>query len=167
MIFFERWIPAIVFRGISDDLWKLVEPLIPVAERPSGREYLRQPGGGRKSMLPRQVFSAIVYVMRSGSTWKALPKRFGSASTVHRHYQLWESKGFFQALWNAGLAEHAELEGISWNWKIAGKQAAPESRSVGKICNGADGSGKDGCGGATYRQEELAAFSLTARKGER
>ncbi len=30
-------------------------------------------------MPPRQIFAAIVYVLRIGCQWKALPKEFGSA----------------------------------------------------------------------------------------
>jgi len=30
-----------------------------------------------------QVFCAIVYVLRTGCQWKALPREFGSASAVH------------------------------------------------------------------------------------
>jgi transposase len=131
-MFLGNKMPKIRFRGVSDDLWEKVETLIPVAERPSGREYQRKSGGGRKPMLTRQVFTAIIYVLRSGCAWKALPKRLGSASTVHRHYQQWESKGFFQALWRAGLAEHADLEGISWDWQIAGRVVEVEARS---LCN--------------------------------
>ena len=37
-------------------------------------------------MPARQVFSAIVYVLRTGMQWKALPREFGSASAV-RDYQ--------------------------------------------------------------------------------
>jgi transposase len=35
---------------------------------------------GRKPMPARQVFSAIVYVLRTGCQWKALPREFGNAS---------------------------------------------------------------------------------------
>jgi transposase len=38
-------------------------------------------------MPPRQVFSAIVYVLRTGCQWKALPKELGSASAIHLHFQ--------------------------------------------------------------------------------
>lgn len=118
----------IKFREVSDELWGKVEPLIPVAERAAGREYRRRSGGGRKPMMPRQVFSAIVYVLRAGCQWKALPRRLGSASTVHRHFRQWERMGFFLALWRAGLAEHDELEGIRWDWRSrdgAGEKASP------------------------------------------
>ena len=68
-------------------------------------------------MPPRQVFSAIVYVLRTGCQWKALPKEFGSASAIHLHFQQWHRAGFFVALWRAGLAEYDEMEGIAWDWQ--------------------------------------------------
>ncbi len=112
----------------------MVEPLVPVVARPSGRVYRRRSGGGRKPMMPRQIFSAIVYVLRSGCPWKALPPKYGSASTVHRHFLQWEREGFFQALWRAGLAEHDEMEGIRWEWKSdtgAAETAARATESAG------------------------------------
>ena len=36
-------------------------------------------------MPPRQIFSAIVYVLRTGCQWKALPGEFGSASAANVH----------------------------------------------------------------------------------
>ena len=68
---------------VSDQLWAKVEPLIPHKQRDEGREYQRKPGAGRKPMPARQVFAAIVYVLRTGIQWKALPGEFGSASAVH------------------------------------------------------------------------------------
>jgi transposase len=68
-------------------------------------------------MPPRQVFSAIVYVLRTGCQWKALPKEFGSASAIHLHFQQWHRAGFFVGLWRAGLAEYDEMEGIAWDWQ--------------------------------------------------
>jgi len=29
----------------------------------------------------------------------------------------WEQKGFFLRLWQAGLQEYDELEGIQWEWQ--------------------------------------------------
>jgi transposase len=69
-------------------------------------------------MPARRVFEAIVYVLRTGCQWKALPKaRFGSASSVHRYFRQWLEAGFFETLWKAGLAECDEMEGISWKWR--------------------------------------------------
>lgn len=68
-------------------------------------------------MSARKIFSAIVYVLRTGCQWKALPREFGSASAVHLHFQNWHRAGFFVALWRAGLAEYGEMEGIGWQWQ--------------------------------------------------
>ena len=64
------------------------------------------------------VFEAIVYVLRTGCQWKALPKeRFGSASSIHQYFLDWEKAGFFESLWRAGLAEYDDLEGVAWRWQ--------------------------------------------------
>ena len=68
-------------------------------------------------MPARQVFSAIVYVLRTGCLWKALPKELGSASAIHLHFQQWHRAGFFVMLWRSGLAEYDEMEGIAWDWQ--------------------------------------------------
>lgn len=107
----ESWV-------VSDEFWARVEPLVPQYQRTLRSEYVRRPGAGRPSMPPRQVFEAVVYVLRTGCQWKALPKeRFGSASTVHKRFLEWEQSGFFELIWQAGLAEYDELEGIAWRWQ--------------------------------------------------
>ena len=103
---------------VSDKFWELVEPLIPTHERPKGKTYTRKPGGGRKPMDRRKVFEAIVFVLRTGIQWKALPKElFGSASSVHSYFRKWDKAGVFERIWEAGLAEYDELEGIAWEWQ--------------------------------------------------
>ncbi len=102
---------------VSDALWAKVEPLIPRKQRVADRTYQRKPGAGRKPMPARQVFAAIVYVLRTGMQWKALPRVFGSASAVHQYFQDWQQAGFFLKLWQAGLAEYDGLQGIAWEWQ--------------------------------------------------
>jgi transposase len=102
---------------VSEQFWAKVEPLVPQKQREAGREYRRKPGAGRKPMPARQVFSAIVYVLRTGIQWKALPVDFGSAGAVHQHFQNWQKAGFFLQLWQAGLAEYDGMEGIAWEWQ--------------------------------------------------
>jgi transposase len=64
------------------------------------------------------VFEGIVYVLRTGCQWKALPaERFGSASAIHARFLEWERAGFFEALWKAGLAEYDDLTGVAWRWQ--------------------------------------------------
>jgi transposase len=102
---------------VSDALWSKIGPLVPARKRPRGRKYQRKPGAGRKPMPARQIVSAIVYVLRTGCQWKALPKEYGSASAVHAHFQRWQREGFFLKIWRAGLAEYDEMEGIAWRWQ--------------------------------------------------
>ena len=103
---------------VSDAFWEKVESLVPTKERYPEKVYKRKPGGGKKPMQPRQIFEAIMYVLRTGCQWKALPKeRFGSGSAIHTHFMNWMHAGFFVALWRAGLAEYDEMEGIAWSWQ--------------------------------------------------
>ena len=107
----ESWV-------VTDDFWARVEPLIPLRERSASKEYLRKAGAGRPPKPARQVFEAVVYVLRTGCQWKALPKEgFGSASAIHKRFLEWEAAGVFESIWQAGLAEYDQMEGISWRWQ--------------------------------------------------
>jgi putative transposase len=94
---------------VSDEFWERVEPLVP--EAPSHAK------GGRPRMPDRKAFEAMVYVLRTGIQWNALPREMGASSTVHERFQEWERLGFFEEVWRAGLAEYEELEGIEWEWQ--------------------------------------------------
>ncbi|MBI3375390.1 MAG: transposase [Betaproteobacteria bacterium] len=96
---------------ISDEFWSRVEPLLPPAPgRDETRRYAGGAGRGRKRKDPRTVFTAIVYVLRTGCQWKALPaERFGSASAIHKRFLEWEKAGVFVRLGQAGLAEYDDL----------------------------------------------------------
>ena len=107
----ESWV-------VTEDFWARVEPLVPSRAAVLGKTCERKPGAGRPPKPARQVFEAVVYVLRTGCQWKALPKeRFGSASAVHKRFLEWQKAGFFEALWHAGLAEYDQMEGISWRWQ--------------------------------------------------
>jgi transposase len=103
---------------VTDEFWQRVETLIPLRQRVDDQNYTRKAGAGRKPKDPRLVFEAIVYVLRTGCQWQALPaERFGSASAIHARFLEWEKAGVFENLWRLGLAEYDELEGIAWRWQ--------------------------------------------------
>lgn len=108
---------------VSAALWSFVEPLIPPPSRVEGRVYKRKKGGGRKPKYSNRIyFSALVYVLRTGIIWNALPsEKFEglSSSALHNKFQEWSHAGFFSRLWEHGLAEYDELEGIAWTWQSA------------------------------------------------
>jgi putative transposase len=113
---------------VSDAWWERVIPLIPPP--PSHAR------GGRPRMPDRQAFTAIVYVLRTGIQWNALPRELGASSTVHDRFQDWEQKGFFLRLWQVGLQEYDELEGIQWEWQAV--DGAMTKAPLGKAATGAN-----------------------------
>ena len=102
---------------ITDEFWSKVEPLITKPRRDPNKTYQRRRGAGRKPMDYRNAFEGIVFVLRTGIQWKALPKEYGSSSSVHRYFQKWAKEGLFLKLWKKGLAEYDEMEGIAWRWQ--------------------------------------------------
>lgn len=94
---------------LSDALWERIRPLIPV--RPA------HPKGGRPAQSDRQMLAAILYVLRTGIQWNALPRELGASTTVYDRFRLWEEQGVFEQVWQAGLQEYDELEGIAWEWQ--------------------------------------------------
>ena len=55
------------FRDIPDPLWEQIAPLIPVRQKKTLR--------GRPPAPNREVLAGIVYRLRTGCQWKALPVR--------------------------------------------------------------------------------------------
>jgi len=100
------------FPGLSRHFWDRVHPLLP--HRPGPR------GAGRPPVDPQRVFAGVIHVLRTGCPWKGVNRMHGSGSTLHRYYRLWERSGVFHRLWESGLAEAAEMEGIAWRWQPAG-----------------------------------------------
>jgi transposase len=108
---------------VSDEFWAQAEPLIPKFKRIDGKTYQRKPGGGRKPKYSNRIyFAGIVYVLRNGIIWNALPsEKFEglSASAAHQKFQEWAEAGFFHTLWEKGLSVYDELRGINWEWGAA------------------------------------------------
>ena len=103
---------------VTDELWAVAAPLVPERKRRSRKKkYARKAGGGRKALDPRLVFEGIVFVLRTGIQWKALPKSYGASSSVHKYFQEWREAGFFKALWERGVALYDEQKGIGWRWQ--------------------------------------------------
>jgi len=104
---------------LPDELWDVMQPLLPVRQRRSKR--------GRRPLDWRIVADGIFYVLRTGVQWKAVPREFGSGSSLHRYFQSWVEAGVFWRLWQQGLLEYDETEGIHWDWQSidAGKVKSP------------------------------------------
>jgi transposase len=97
------------FHQISDSLWERIKPLLPV--------YKRSCKGGRPRLPLRNVVTGILYVLRTGCQWKAMPVQFGSGSAIHAYFQEWVQCGVFEKLWRSALEEYDERKGIDWQWQ--------------------------------------------------
>ena len=96
------------YRTVPDELWRVVEPLLP-PERP-------KPKGGRPRVPDRVVLAGILYRLRTGCQWKALPGEFSSGSTCHLRMQAWARAGVFTEAFEAMLKRYDRRRGIQWKW---------------------------------------------------
>jgi transposase len=97
------------FSDVPDLLWERIEPLLPV-EPP-------KPHGGRPRNDNRRAMAGILYRLRTGCQWKALPKAyFGSGSTCHERFQEWTKAGIFGRVFELCLHYYDALRGVDWQW---------------------------------------------------
>jgi transposase len=97
------------FHQISDALWRRIDPVLPI--------YKKSYKGGRPRLELRKVVTGILYVLRTGCQWKAMPKEFGSGSAIHSYFQEWVARGVFRRLWRLALEEYDDLASIDWQWQ--------------------------------------------------
>lgn len=67
-------------------------------------------------MSDRAVLAGILYRLRTGCQWKALPSEFGSGSTCHLRMQQWARAGVFTEAFAAMLRRYDRRRGIQWTW---------------------------------------------------
>jgi putative transposase len=96
---------------VSDELWAVLVPLLPV------HVNTHRWGGGRPRVPDRQCANGIFYVLRTGCQWKALDQTgICSGSTAHLRFQEWVEADVFWKLWRLGLERYDELKGLDWSW---------------------------------------------------
>jgi transposase len=76
--------------GLTDSEWKQVEHLFD----PPGRT-------GRPEKYPRrQMLDACIYVLRSGCSWRMLPKDFPPWTAVYKTFRRWLAQGRFETMYD-------------------------------------------------------------------
>ena len=111
---------------ISDALWRELEPLLP-APKP---RRARHPG--RKPQDRRAALEGILFVLRTGIGWNALPKAlgFGCGSACHHRLAEWNDAGAWAKLHRALLKKLAEAKQIDW------RRAVVDASSVRAVFGG-------------------------------
>src|SRR5438128_1852703 len=96
---------------IPDELWFIVRTVLPAEELRRSR--------GRPWIESRRVLDGVLYVLRTGCQWKAVPAEYGSGSTVHRRFQRWVERGCWEAMWRLLLQYYDAAESLEWTWQSA------------------------------------------------
>lgn len=74
--------------ALTDAAWEQVRPLLPPQKPPTGRPAVDH----------RLIVEGMLWVARSGSSWRELPERFGPWSTVASRYQRWCQAGLWRRI---------------------------------------------------------------------
>ena len=104
---------------LDDDLWQLIEPLLP---QPKARRF-RFPG--RKPVDNRKALTGILFVLKTGIAWEDLPQEMGCGSgmTCWRRLRDWQAAGVWQALHELLLAKLRNAEQLDWSRAIVDSSA--------------------------------------------
>jgi len=82
--------------GLTDAEWYRIAPVLPP----------QKPARGRPRHDHRTVLSGILWVVRSGASWRAMPTEYGKWETAYQRYRLWGAIG----LWPRILASLSEAD---------------------------------------------------------
>ena len=123
---------------VSDELWEQIEPLLPPEPEPS-------PLGGRPRVTNRQALTGVVFVLRTGIPWQALPTEMGcgSGSTCWRRFAEWTQLAVWSKLHTLLLSqlgkagavnlERAVIDSASVRAVFGGRIPDPTQRTVRKL----------------------------------
>jgi putative transposase len=93
-----------------EELWSLIAPLLG-PEKPPGTP-------GRPAVPYRRIFDGILYVLRTGCQWSAIPRDvYAPKSTVWGRFKQWAEAGVFQQAWLLVLVYYDLELGIDWKWQ--------------------------------------------------
>jgi transposase len=117
---------ALVDELVPDDLWVIVEPLLPPPPRPWW--------GGRVRTIPAcNCFAAIVYMARTSTPWRLLPAQelgCGSPATAWRRLNEWATGGVFEQL-HLEVLDRLGLAGrLDWTRRRGLGQRARQTRGT-------------------------------------
>ena len=105
---------------LTDEQWRLIEPLLP-----------RQ-GRGGKWADHRWVLNGLLWILRSGSAWRDLPERYGKWQTVYGRFQRWRRDGTFERISRALRVRLDRAGRIDWDlWCIDGANIRANKAAAG------------------------------------
>ena len=109
---------------VSDELWAIVEPLVPPT--PSS------PKGGRPRVPDRACLTGILFVLKTGIPWEYLPVEMGCGSgvTCWRRLRDWQAAGLWDRLHRTLLDRLGEADRIDWARASLDSASIPAKRGA-------------------------------------
>jgi len=103
---------------LPDELWHEIEPLLPPRPPPS-------PKGGRPPVDDRDALSGILFVLKTGIPWQALPtEAFGvSGSSCWRRFDEWTDAGVWPELHGRLLNRLGKAGGVNLDRVVVDSQS--------------------------------------------
>jgi putative transposase len=84
---------------LTDAQWAILEPLVPPP----------QPGGRPPAHARHELINAMLYVLRGGIAWRAMPHDLPPWQTVYHYFRLWRLDGTWEHI-NAALRERVRRQ---------------------------------------------------------
>ncbi len=124
---------------LTDELWELVEPLLPPPKP--------RPKGGRTPVPNRNALTGILFVLKTGIPWEDLPQEMGCGCgmTCWRRLEEWQEAGVWEKLHHILLARLHAADQIDWS------RAIVDSSSVRAVFGGRRPAQTPQIGGKTAR----------------
>jgi transposase len=96
---------------LDDELWALIEPLLP----PPKPRRSRYPG--RKPLDNRALLTGILFILQTGLRWDLLPREMGCGSGMScwRRLRDWQAAGVWDRLHEVRLARLRAADQIDWS----------------------------------------------------
>ena len=107
---------------LTDEQWELLACILP-EQQPS-------PRGVTKPVPNRPVVEGILWVLRNGGRWKALPEGYPSPSTCWRRLARWEEQGVWRQAWHTLLDALHDQGRLDWAECFADGSFAPAKKGA-------------------------------------
>ncbi len=109
---------------VSDELWTMIEPLLPPAPP--------KPKGGRPRVPDRACLAGIIFVLQSGIPWEMLPQELGCGSgmTCWRRLRDWQDAGVWERLHHVLLDRLGQADQLDWSRASVDSASVPAKKGA-------------------------------------
>jgi transposase len=73
---------------VTDAQWKVIEPFIPKVSVDATVPTIER----------REIVNAILYVLRTGCSWRQMPHDLPNGKTAHHYFRIWTKQGVWEPI---------------------------------------------------------------------